>query len=409
MSNQPPGRRRSRSGPGIDQGPGETGTPPKLSGPSARVGHRTAIGRRQNAPTLITPSRSCASLTGRFSLVSNDSFVHLHVHTEYSMLDGAAKIAPMFAEAKRLEMPAVGMTDHGNMYGRTSSTTRPQGRYQADHRHRGLRRAGVPLQQEARCCGATPRSQKGDDVSGSGAYTHMTMLAQNATGAAQPVQAVLAGLHRGPARQVAPDGRGDHRRAPRRHHRHHRLPVRRGADPAAAGPATTRRSGRREVPGDLRPRQLLPRADGPRPVHRAAVREGLLDIGRKLGIPPLATNDCHYVTKDQADTHEALLCIQSGKTLNDPTRFKFDGDGYYLKSAAEMREIWDNEVPGASDSTLLIAERVSPTKTSIRTRTGCRSSRCRRATTGELAAAQGDGGAQVALPRRDSRRVHRAV
>jgi len=84
----------------------------------------------------------------------------------------------------------------------------------------------------------------------------------------------------------------------------------------------------------------------------------LLDVGRKLGIPPLATNDCHYVTRDAAHNHEALLCVQTGKTLSDPNRFKFDGDGYYLKSAAEMRALWDGEIPGACDSTLLIAERV---------------------------------------------------
>ncbi|MDY6999149.1 MAG: DNA polymerase III subunit alpha, partial [Actinomycetota bacterium] len=89
------------------------------------------------------------------------------------------------------------------------------------------------------------------------------------------------------------------------------------------------------------------------------VREGLLEIGQKLGIPPLATNDCHYVTRDASQNHEALLCIQTGKTLSDPNRFKFDGDGYYLKSAAEMRALWDDQVPGACDSTLLIAERVS--------------------------------------------------
>ncbi|WP_143153996.1 DNA polymerase III subunit alpha, partial [Rhodococcus rhodnii] len=88
------------------------------------------------------------------------------------------------------------------------------------------------------------------------------------------------------------------------------------------------------------------------------VREGLLKIGRELGIPPLATNDCHYVTKEAAKNHEALLCIQTGKTLSDPTRFKFDGDGYFLKSPAEMRALWDDEVPGACDNTLLIAERV---------------------------------------------------
>ena len=88
------------------------------------------------------------------------------------------------------------------------------------------------------------------------------------------------------------------------------------------------------------------------------VREGLVEIGRTLGIPPLATNDCHYVTKEASRNHEALLCVQTGKTLSDPTRFRFDGDGYYLKSAADMRALWDDEVPGACDSTLLIAERV---------------------------------------------------
>ena len=88
------------------------------------------------------------------------------------------------------------------------------------------------------------------------------------------------------------------------------------------------------------------------------VRDGLLELGRKLGIPALATNDCHYVTRDAAHNHEALLCVQTGKTLSDPTRFKFDGDGYYLKSAAEMRALWDAEIPEACDSTLLIAERV---------------------------------------------------
>jgi DNA polymerase-3 subunit alpha len=90
------------------------------------------------------------------------------------------------------------------------------------------------------------------------------------------------------------------------------------------------------------------------------VRDGLVELGRTLGIPPLATNDCHYVTKDAAHSHEALLCVQTGKTLSDPNRFKFDGDGYYLKSAAEMRALWDNEIPQACDSTLLIAERVQP-------------------------------------------------
>ena len=68
------------------------------------------------------------------------------------------------------------------------------------------------------------------------------------------------------------------------------------------------------------------------------VREGLLEIGGKLDIPPLATNDCHYVTRDAAHNHEALLCVQTGRRCG-PDRFKFDGDGYYRQAAAEMRQI----------------------------------------------------------------------
>src|SRR5690606_7329609 len=93
------------------------------------------------------------------------------------------------------------------------------------------------------------------------------------------------------------------------------------------------------------------------PIERS-VREGLLNIAKQLNLRPVATNDSHYVTQDQAEAHSALLCVQSGKTLDDPKRFKFDGDGYYLKSAAEMRAYWDQEVPGAADNTLLIADMV---------------------------------------------------
>ncbi|MCA1672535.1 MAG: DNA polymerase III subunit alpha, partial [Actinobacteria bacterium] len=89
-----------------------------------------------------------------------------------------------------------------------------------------------------------------------------------------------------------------------------------------------------------------------------SVRDGLLDIAKKLDLPPLATNDSHYVTRDQAESHAALLCVQAGKSLDDPNRFKFDGDGYYLKSAEEMREYWDEEVPEATRNTLLVAERI---------------------------------------------------
>ena len=72
----------------------------------------------------------------------------------------------------------------------------------------------------------------------------------------------------------------------------------------------------------------------------------------------MATNDLHYTYADDADAHEVLLCVQSGSTMADPKRFKFDARDFYLKSPAEMRALWDAEVPGACDNTLEIAERI---------------------------------------------------
>jgi DNA polymerase-3 subunit alpha len=295
--------------------------------------------------------------------VSNGSFVHLHVHTEYSMLDGAAKIAPLFAEAKRLDMPAVGMTDHGNMYG-------------ADQFYQEARKAGLkPIIGIEAYVAPESRFHKkpvfwgqsnqrgadeygeGGDVSGGGAYTHMTMLAENATGLRNLFKlsslASLQGYYRKPRMDrelIAENATG--------------IIATTGCP---SGEVQTRlRLGQKaeaiQAASDYKDifgadNFFLELMDHGLPIERS-VREGLLEIGKLLDLRPLATNDSHYVTKDQADSHSALLCVQSGKTLNDPNRFKFDGDGYYLKSAADMREYWDTEVPGAADSTLMIAERV---------------------------------------------------
>ncbi|MEC9325544.1 MAG: DNA polymerase III subunit alpha, partial [Actinomycetota bacterium] len=270
----------------------------------------------------------------------------------------AAKVKPMLAEAQRLEMPAIGMTDHGNMFG-------------ASEFYNAATDAGIKpiIGIEAYIAPAsrfdTKRvlwgdpSQKSDDVSGSGAYTHMTMVAESATGlrnlfklsSLASFEGQLGKWSRMDAEVIAehaegiiattgcPSGEVQTRL---------RLGHQREALEAAAK--------WREIFGPEN--FFLELMDHGLDIERR-VREGLLEVGRKLNIPPLATNDCHYVTRDAAQNHEALLCIQTGKTLSDPNRFKFDGDGYFLKSAAEMRALWDDQVPGACDSTLLIAERVT--------------------------------------------------
>ena len=289
----------------------------------------------------------------------NRSFVHLHNHTEYSMLDGAAKIAPMLAEAMRLEMPAIGMTDHGNMFGAsefyteaTAAGIKPIIGVEA-YIAPGSRFDG------RRVLWGDP-GQKADDVSGGGCYTHLTMVAENSAGlrnlfklsSLASFEGQLGKWSRMDAELIAehadgiiattgcPSGEVQTRL---------RLGQYREALAAAAR--------WREIFGP--DNYFLELMDHGLDIERR-VRDGLLEIARTLSIEPLATNDCHYVTRDAAHNHEALLCVQTGKTLSDPNRFKFDGDGYYLKSAAEMRQIWDDVIPGACDATLLIAERVQP-------------------------------------------------
>jgi DNA polymerase-3 subunit alpha len=285
-----------------------------------------------------------------------DSFAHLHVHTEYSMLDGAAKIAALVAEAERLDMPAVAMTDHGNLYG-------------ADEFYRVASRTAVKpiIGIEAYVAPGSrfhrkpvfwgQAQQRGTDVSGGGAYTHLTLLAEDATGLRNLFRlsslASMEGYYRKP--RMDRDLLAQHSAG---------LIATTGCP---SGEVQTRlRLGRRaeaiQAASDLKDlfgagNLYLELMDHGLAIERS-VREDLLELGRALDLPPLATNDSHYVTRDQAAMHAALLCVQSGKTLTDPTRFRFDGDGYHLASPAEMRAHWDSEVPGATDNTLAVAERI---------------------------------------------------
>lgn len=289
--------------------------------------------------------------------MSNSSFVHLHNHTEYSMLDGMAKVDMLAAEVKRLGMPAVGITDHGNMFGSDAFYQKmvaegikpiigieaylaPESRF-----NKNRIRWGEP-------------HQKSDDVSASGAYLHQTMIAETATGLQNLFYLSSMASYEGQLGKWP------------------RMDADLIAENATGIIATTGCPS-----GDVQTRLRLGQFD--EALEAAAmwqdiygkenyflelmdhgldienrVRSELLEIGRKLDLPPLVTNDCHYVLQDQAHAHEVMLCVQTGKTMQDPDRFKFDGDGYFIKSAAEMRATWDNLVPGACDNTLLIAERV---------------------------------------------------
>ena len=289
--------------------------------------------------------------------MANSSFVHLHNHTEYSMLDGMAKIDLLADEVSRQGMPAVGVTDHGNMFG-------------SDAFYRQMKAKGVKpiigieayMAPESRfnknrIQWGDPH-QKGDDVSGRGSYLHQTMLAEN-----------VQGLHNLFYLSSMASYEGQMGKYPR-------MDAEIIAERAEGIIATTGCPS-----GDVQTRlrlgqfnEALQAAGMWQDIYgkdnyflelmdhdldiEKRVRDELLEIGRKLNLPPVVTNDCHYVTRDQAKAHEAMLCVQTGKTLHDPDRFKFDGDGYYIKTAAEMRATWDHLVPDGCDNTLLIAERV---------------------------------------------------
>ncbi|MEV4200005.1 DNA polymerase III subunit alpha [Micromonospora globbae] len=289
-----------------------------------------------------------------------DSFAHLHVHTEYSMLDGAARLKDLFAEVSRQGMPAVAMTDHGNMHGANDfykqataagvkpilgieAYVAPESRF-----HKQRVRWGRP-------------EQKSDDVSGSGGYTHMTIWARNKVG--------LHNLFKLTTRSYT---EGFFVKWPR-------MDAELLAEHADGLMATTGcPSG--EVQTRLRLGQydealkaaakfqdifgkenyFLEIMDHGIDIERR-VRQELLEIGRKLDIPPVVTNDSHYTHESQAEAHDVLLCVQTAANVADPNRFKFDGSGYYIKSADEMRAVDSSDVwLEGCRNTLLVAEKVDP-------------------------------------------------
>jgi DNA polymerase-3 subunit alpha len=287
--------------------------------------------------------------------VAADSFVHLHVHSEYSMLDGAARIGPLVQEAARQGMPAIAVTDHGNTFG-------------AFEFYKAAKDAGIKpiVGIEAYVTPGTHRSDKArvrwggpdqsdDDVSGSGAYTHMTLLSQSTEGMHNLFRlsslSSLEGYYFKPrmdrellqtyskgliATTGCPSGEVQTR-------------LRLGQYDAARAAAAEFQDlfGKENYFAEIMDHGLS--------IERRVMSD-LLRISKELSIPLLATNDLHYTHQHDSTSHAALLCVQSGSTLDDPKRFKFDGDGYYVKTPAEMRQIFRDH-PEACDNTLLVAER----------------------------------------------------
>ena len=289
------------------------------------------------------------------SRAESDSFVHLHVHTEYSMLDGAARLKDLFAETSRMGMPALAMTDHGNVFGAYDFVKQAKA-------------AGVKpiVGMEAYVTPGTSRFDRTrvrwadggeNDVSGAGAYTHMTLLATDEVGLHNLFRlASLASL----------EGYFYKPRIDREILSRYSAGLI-GTTGCPSGEVQTRlrigdydkaRNAAAELREVFAPGHFyLELMDHGLDIE-TRVRDGLLRLRDDLKLPPIATNDLHYTFEKDAAAHEVLLCVQSGKTLADPNRFKFDAQDFYLKSPAEMRRKWA-EIPESCDNTLLVAEQVT--------------------------------------------------
>jgi DNA polymerase-3 subunit alpha len=287
-----------------------------------------------------------------------DSFTHLHVHTEYSMLDGAARVDDLVAAAASDGQPALGITDHGNMYGILDFYRACQAQgvkpilgteaYMA-HDHRSERPARRGRLDDT----------GGDTEGGRKLYYHLTLLAESDEGYRNLIQlaslAFLEGyyykprldwelLERHSSGLIATTGcLGGH--------------VLQSLLQGDASGALEKAGRLQDIFG--RDNLFVELQDHGLPAQHDT-NPALIDIAQRIGAPLLATNDSHYTRREDHLSHDALLCVQTGALRSDPNRFHFEGDQHYLKSAQEMRYLF-REVPSACDSSLWIAERADVT------------------------------------------------
>ncbi|MDQ3941005.1 MAG: DNA polymerase III subunit alpha [Actinomycetota bacterium] len=275
------------------------------------------------------------------------SFVHLHAHSEYSMLDGASRVGDMFEAAAAAGMPACAVTDHGVMYGAL------------EFYRSGLDTGVKPiLGMEGYLFAPGDRREKPPQKENGDKTFHLTLLAADDIGYKNLIKlsskAWLEGFHYFP--------RADHEILAEHADGLICLSGCLSAEIPkliVAGDLTGARrkvAEYRELFGD---RFYLELQDHGIAVQRS-LNDELVRIGTEMGIPWVATNDSHYTHKEDAAGHEVLLCINTGSELSDPNRFKFDSDSFYLKSPEEMAATFVRW-PGACENTLEVADRCNVT------------------------------------------------
>ena len=284
------------------------------------------------------------------------SFTHLHTHTEFSMLDGAARIKDLVQAAVADGQPALGITDHGNMYGVLD--------FYAACRDAGINPViGTEAYMAAESRHERPvRRGKVDDTGGDVAggeklYYHLTLLAETTEGYRNLLKLSSAAYLEGYYYKPRLDWELLERHSTG-------LIATTGclggvvlqallADDRIKAEALAGRLqdifGKDNLFVELQDHGLP---------EQHKTNPALVEIARRIGAPLLATNDSHYTHRADSVAHDALLCVQTGALIDDPKRFKFEGEEHYLKSAGEMRHLFA-ELPEACDNTLLIAERAN--------------------------------------------------
>ena len=269
-------------------------------------------------------------------------FVHLHLHTQFSLLDGANQIEPLVQQIKSFNQPAVAMTDHGNMFG-------------AIEFYRKAKEAGIKpiIGCEAYMAPGSRLAAKDSGLAHND-YYHLILLARNLTGYQNLIKLVskayLEGFYYKPRmdKEILKE--------------HHEGLIAlsgclSGEIPYLIGQKDM--DGAMAVAGEFQEIfgkehfYLEVQANGLD--HQRVANSGLLEMSKKMGIPLVGTNDCHYLKKEDFRPHELMLCLQTGKTISDPNRMKFDTDQLYVKSTDEVTAAFI-EFPEAVNNTCRIAD-----------------------------------------------------
>lgn len=270
------------------------------------------------------------------------AFTHLHVHTEYSLLDGSSKIKELAVRAKELGMDSMAITDHGAMYGVIDF-------------YRAAREAGIKPILGCEVYVAPGSRFDRENVHGEDRYYHLVLLAENNEGYQNLMKIVSKGYVDGFYYKPRVDMEVLKT--------YHKGIIALSACLAGEVPRFLARGLYEEAKEAVlkyqeifgRGNYFLELQDHGIPMQRQ-VNQGAIRLSRELDIPLAATNDCHYINAEDWEAHDILLCIQTGKKVADENRMRYEGGQYYVKSEEEMRELF-SYIPEAIDNTAKIAER----------------------------------------------------